>query len=109
MKFRSMFTVFAVVSLIITGCGTTEEGSSTEKSSDVTATQVYSASEEFKVTGMCAVTVRDELEKLDGVSSVEMGEYTKDHTSLAKVQFDPDKIRLEQLHKTVVDLGFSVE
>jgi copper chaperone len=55
--------------------------------------------------GHCAETVANGLKKLKGVMSVEVV-YT---TSKGKVVYDPDVVKVEDLIKTVKDLGYGVK
>jgi len=55
--------------------------------------------------GHCAETVANGLKKLEGVKSVEVV-YT---TSKGKVVYDPDVIKVEDMIKTVKDLGYGVK
>jgi copper chaperone CopZ len=55
--------------------------------------------------GHCAETVANGLKKLKGVKSVEVV-YT---TSKGKVVYDPDVIKVEDMIKTVKDLGYGVK
>ncbi len=55
--------------------------------------------------GHCAETVSNGLKKLKGVKSVEVV-YT---TSKGKVVYDPDVVKVEDLIKTVKDLGYGVK
>jgi copper chaperone len=54
--------------------------------------------------GHCAETVANGLKKLKGIKSVEVV-YT---TSKGKVVYDPDVIKVEDMIKTVKDLGYGV-
>ncbi|MGA9140702.1 MAG: heavy metal-associated domain-containing protein [Methanocella sp.] len=55
--------------------------------------------------GHCAETVSNGLKKLKGVKSVEVV-YT---TSKGKVVYDPDVVKVEDMIKTVKDLGYDVK
>lgn len=55
--------------------------------------------------GHCAETVANGLKKLKGVKSAEVV-YT---TGKGKVVYDPDIVKVDDLVKTVTDLGYSVK
>jgi len=55
--------------------------------------------------GHCAETVANGLKKLKGVKSVEVV-YT---TSKGKVVYDTDVVKIEDIVKTVKDLGYNVK
>ncbi|OPY30031.1 MAG: zinc/cadmium/mercury/lead-transporting ATPase [Methanocella sp. PtaU1.Bin125] len=55
--------------------------------------------------GHCAETVANGLKKLKGVRSVEVV-YT---TSKGKVVYDPDVVKVDEMIKTVKDLGYDVK
>jgi copper chaperone CopZ len=55
--------------------------------------------------GHCAEAIANGLKKVKGVKSAEVV-YT---TSKAKVVYDPDAVKAEELVKTVTALGYSVK
>ncbi len=55
--------------------------------------------------GHCAETIASGLKKLKGVKSAEVV-YT---TGKAKVAYDPDAVKVEDMIKTVTGLGYSVK
>jgi copper chaperone len=55
--------------------------------------------------GHCAEAVANGLKKVKGVKSAEVV-YT---TSKGKVVYDPDVVKVDDLVKTVTDLGYSVK
>jgi copper chaperone len=55
--------------------------------------------------GHCAEAVANGLKKMKGVKSAEVV-YT---TSKGKVVYDPDVVKVDDLVKTVTDLGYSVK
>lgn len=55
--------------------------------------------------GHCAETVANGLKKLKGVKSAEVV-YT---TGKGRIVFDPDAVKIEDLVKTVKDLGYGVK
>ena len=62
---------------------------------------------EFKVSGLCN-SCKDRIENAASLKGVKKAEWIKE-TGILKVIFNPQKVRLEDIHKAVAEAGHDTE
>lgn len=119
-KLRILFIVFAA--LLITGCGKTDDKSTTENKPENTETSTEQKSDnktlqlsandksiEIHTSGMtctgCENTIKKKVKKVDGVKDV-IADFK---SNVVKASFDPAKTNPDAIKEAITSAGYKVE